>query len=272
MRQPNGWGPEQKAAALNITFDNLGPIAEEQLGLPREQSKDGTHPSIAVLPDVLKILGGLKITYFIEGWNCTAHPQEIKAIREAGHEIGVHGWQHENWSKTEIPVRKEALTKAVRAYRDLGIDVAGFRPPGGLIDLSDLKSECEELGLTYASPLGQVGDNRNTGGFVTLPFAWQHVDAYMLNPDLGALRQAFGDPEKPYTLDQWGDLLTQTLHTLKNTGTHATLIFHPFILGRTRQAMDVFKTLIEVVKQDGDIWTPTCRDMAHWIRKTRHPD
>lgn len=267
MDQVNGWGPEKKRAALNITFDNLGAVAEEEVGLPSMIGEGGVHASIEVLPELLRLLDGIKITYFIEGWNCGAHPEEIRAICNAGHEVAVHGWRHENWAKTPVVTRKKALKKAVDAFSEMGVDVAGFRPPGGLIDLAELKAECQEVGLNYASPLGDIGDDRNDGGFVTCPFAWQHVDAYMLNPDLGALRQTFGDPEEPYSLEQWGELIEELLEKIKRDGTHATLIFHPFMLRQSEKALDVFANLVKSVREDEDIWSPTCGEMADWMRE-----
>jgi peptidoglycan-N-acetylglucosamine deacetylase len=269
MNQSNGWGPEGARAALNITFDNLGAVAEEEIGLPSMMGEGGVHASIEVLPDLLRILNGIKVTYFIEGWNCGAHPEEIKSIYQAGHEVAVHGWRHENWANTAVSTRKEALKKAVDAFTAMGVDVAGFRPPGGKIDLAELKAECQAVGLSYASPLGAIGDDRNDGEFITFPFAWQHVDAYMLNPDLGALRQTFGDPEEPYSLEQWGTLIEELLEKIKQDGTHATLIFHPFMLKQSEKALEIFAKLVKSVREDDDIWTPTCGELAVWMRRSQ---
>ncbi|MCC3306341.1 polysaccharide deacetylase family protein [Sneathiella sp. HT1-7] len=265
----NGWGPEGHRAALSITFDNLGAVAEEEIGLPIMKGKNGEHASIEVLPDLLGVLDGSKITYFIEGWNCQAHPDQILAVRDAGHEIAAHGWRHENWANTAVAKRKSALKKAVDAFAEIDVAVTGFRPPGGAIDLQELRAECLELGLNYASPLGDVGDDSIDGDFVSLPFAWKHVDAYMLNPDLGALRQKFGDPEKPVSLDQWGDVIDEMVEKVKSERSHATIIFHPFMLGKEKKAFDIFERLVKSVRKDDDIWAPTCSELVTWLENRK---
>ena len=49
-------------------------------------------------PRLLKLFGrlGIKTTWFIPGHSIETFPAEMKAVAEAGHEIGVHGYSHEN--------------------------------------------------------------------------------------------------------------------------------------------------------------------------------
>ncbi|MEW5422910.1 polysaccharide deacetylase [Amorphus sp. 3PC139-8] len=39
---------------------------------------------------------GIKTTWFIPGHSIETFPEEMKAVAEAGHEIGMHGYSHEN--------------------------------------------------------------------------------------------------------------------------------------------------------------------------------
>ena len=39
---------------------------------------------------------GIKTTWFIPGHSIQTFPEQMKAIVEAGHEIGIHGYSHEN--------------------------------------------------------------------------------------------------------------------------------------------------------------------------------
>ena len=39
---------------------------------------------------------GIKATWFIPGHSIETFPEQIAAVAEAGHEIGVHGYSHEN--------------------------------------------------------------------------------------------------------------------------------------------------------------------------------
>jgi hypothetical protein len=47
-------------------------------------------------PRLLKLFGrlGIKTTWFIPGHSIETFPAEMKAVAEAGHEIGIHGYSH----------------------------------------------------------------------------------------------------------------------------------------------------------------------------------
>jgi len=49
-------------------------------------------------PRLLKLFArlGIKTTWFIPGHSIETFPTEMKAVADAGHEIGVHGYSHEN--------------------------------------------------------------------------------------------------------------------------------------------------------------------------------
>ena len=62
--------PEGRAAAVSLTFDNLGEAAEIELGLRRPDEPRGGHWSVvSALPVVLEELAGagLAATFFVEG-------------------------------------------------------------------------------------------------------------------------------------------------------------------------------------------------------------
>ena len=39
---------------------------------------------------------GIKTTWFIPGHSIETFPEQMKAVADAGHEIGIHGYSHEN--------------------------------------------------------------------------------------------------------------------------------------------------------------------------------
>lgn len=266
MEVAGGWGPEGKRAAISVTFDNLGEIGEISNGMEPELGPSGRHYSIEVLPRLLDVLGGVRLTYFVEGWNCTQYPEAIRAIHEAGHEVAAHGWRHENWASTQASERPELLEQAISAFRDLGIDVAGFRPPGGVVDVEVLQAECREVGLLYASPAGEPSAPPTaTDGQVSMPFAWKHVDAYVMHEGLDAVRTAFGDRAAAYPLSHWRQSLDQLVDEIKSEGAFRTIIVHPFMLGRDAEYFDCFEAFIAQLAGDDEIWMPTCADFAAWF-------
>src|SRR5690348_1791100 len=108
---------------LALTFDNLGGAAERARGGEPERP----HPSVeTVLPWLLALLEKLRLTatFCVEGVNTEEHPDAVRAIAAAGHEIALHGWEHERFDAAE-------LARAREAFAALDIHPTGYRPPGG---------------------------------------------------------------------------------------------------------------------------------------------
>lgn len=266
MKQSGGgWGSGGKKGAISVTFDNLGDVAEIELGIPPVLGPGGRHLTVECLPEFLKIVEGTPITYFIEGWNADAQPDEVRAVRDAGHEIGLHAWRHENWGAVPDDRRRELLDKGMTAFDRLGIVPRGFRAPGGQMPVG-ADDELADIGLVYSSPLGPVGGSRVNGRIVDLPFAWKHVDAYLMHPDLGALRAKFGDQEAPFPVSHWERLLSEAIATAKDEGKHVTLIFHPFLFFRDDRMREALTSFLAAIRADPDLWVASCGDVADWLR------
>ena len=188
---------------FNLTFDNLGEAAELEFGLLPESHVVGGHPSVTrALPRILELLADLPATFFIEGWNCEAYPDAIRTIAAQGHEIALHGWRHERWSGLDDGRQRALLERALQAFARLGMKPVGVRPPGGALTPRSA-DELRRLGFTYCSATeGRYG---RSDGLASLPFAWQHVDAYYLDPFLAPLRRTRGQGEAPLPLSSWRD-------------------------------------------------------------------
>jgi len=69
---------------------------------------------------------GIKTTWFIPGHSIETFPEQTRMVVEAGHEIGIHGYSHEN-PISMTPEQEEAvLDKCI----DLVTKVSGRRPTG----------------------------------------------------------------------------------------------------------------------------------------------
>jgi peptidoglycan/xylan/chitin deacetylase (PgdA/CDA1 family) len=69
---------------------------------------------------------GIKTTWFIPGHSIETFPEQMQAVAKAGHEIGVHGYSHEN-PIAMTPAQEEAvLDKCV----DLATRLQGRKPVG----------------------------------------------------------------------------------------------------------------------------------------------
>ena len=86
---------------------------------------DGPRPTFT--PRVLDILAehGIRATFFVLGAQVEKFPALLQRTLAAGHEVGVHGYDH---SLVELPHQME---RTVRIVRELGGRPLTLRPPGG---------------------------------------------------------------------------------------------------------------------------------------------
>ena len=122
------------------------PIASLSLDLDNQWSYMKTHgdPGWAEYPTYLdwavpRILDflkrrDLKITFFVVGQDATKvkNQEALRAISDAGHEIGNHSYNHEPWLHTYTEEELESeLTSAEEAIEAAtGVKPSGFRGPG----------------------------------------------------------------------------------------------------------------------------------------------
>jgi peptidoglycan/xylan/chitin deacetylase (PgdA/CDA1 family) len=79
-------------------------------------------------PRLLKLFEkyNLKTTWFIPGHSIETFPEQTKMVVDAGHEIGIHGYSHENPIAMTEQQEEDVLLKCI----DLVEKVSGKRPTG----------------------------------------------------------------------------------------------------------------------------------------------
>lgn len=106
---------------------------------------------------------GTRATFFVLGYVAERHPDLVKEIRSAGHELGTHGYSHTLIYKQSPALFKEELTRSVRVIEDLtGERVLGHRAPFFSITKESLWALdiLRELGLRYDSSIFPVKNYR----------------------------------------------------------------------------------------------------------------
>ncbi len=259
VKSGKGWGPDRRRGAISITFDNLGEAAAVQRGDLR--SLHGEDPTADFIGVLLDEIGNLPATYFIEACNTELYPKQILKWVAAGKEVGVHGWRHEHWGKLEAGERRRILERSQSAFRRLGIEPLGFRPPGGVCT-SEMLDELRQYGFKYCSPQGGLGGSAHFGGISILPFIWQHVDAYLLDPSLGAMRERHGDFAAPLTASQWDLFLDDALLAAIAGNQHVPVIFHPYLLLEYPDLLSSLRRFISNIRANEDIWCASGFEVA----------
>jgi peptidoglycan/xylan/chitin deacetylase (PgdA/CDA1 family) len=260
------WGPASKRASLSVTFDNLGEACDITMGRWPATQPLGTHyTATRVLPRLLDELHGLCVTYFIEAVNAGMYPAQLRALRDAGHEIGLHSWGHENWGRLTSDEQRSNLAKSVAALRSIDVDPIGFRPPGGAADADSL-ALLHENGFAYCSPVSSDRQIRLQQGTVVLPFAWRHVDAYLIDSDFAEFRAANGDRRTPASADEWEQTLNHAFDEAVAGHQHLTVIFHPYLFGADEHLWQVLSRFLRRVRASDDVWLASCREVAEWAK------
>jgi peptidoglycan/xylan/chitin deacetylase (PgdA/CDA1 family) len=218
------------APAVVLTFDNLGEASELEQGRWPPGRPTGEHPSVVeALPRVLGLLDelGLRATFFVEAVNTRAYPEAVCSIAAHGHEIGCHAWRHERWDGLDPAAERDVLERSLAAFAALGIEVRGFRPPGGGISAAT-EALLRSAGVRWYSAEG-AGAGVDADGLVQLPFRWPLVDATYLHVPFSERRAELGLPAEPLPPDAFLDRIRHELGTEPDP-VAATLVLHPFLI------------------------------------------
>ncbi len=208
---------------------------------------------------------GLKASFFYPAVSALLHPEEVRAVADEGHEIGIHSWIHE--ANTQLPpgVERDLTFRAADVLEKL----SGRRPVGirtASWDFSvDTMGIIQEMGLLYDSSLMADDDayelleQGKPTGIVELPPEWIRDDAVYFNMHrFSALR--------PYTPPS----AVQEIFTAEFEGAYAEgglflLTMHPHVIGH-RSRISLLDRLIQHIKGFGDVWFATHEEVARWCK------
>ena len=122
---------------------------------------------------------GVKTTWFIPGHSIETFPEQTAMVVDAGHEVGIHGYSHEN-PISMTPEQEEAvLDKCI----DLVTKVSGRRPTGYVAPWWEFSTVTNELllrkGIKYDHSL--MNDDFHPF-YVRVGDSWTPID-YSKHPD-----------------------------------------------------------------------------------------
>jgi peptidoglycan/xylan/chitin deacetylase (PgdA/CDA1 family) len=117
---------QQPTVCLTFDFDAISIwIGPHQATSPSLISR-GEFGAVGV-ERILKLLDdhGILATFFVTGHTAETYPGHTRAIVAAGHEIGHHGYLHENPSELSIDDERRILARGLKALHDVA---ASHRP------------------------------------------------------------------------------------------------------------------------------------------------
>ncbi len=227
----------------------------------------GLHTGLPRILDLLECKG-IEATFFIPGRNMERYPEPLRNIREAGHEIGSHGYEHE--APTQLvrrPGREAALLEKTQAiFRSaLGSAPVGYRSPAW--DLNRRTPRLlEQAGFLYDSSLfgGDAPYRLSVYDpaveLLEMPIDWSKDDAaYFLFFKPPVSFAQFHDPESVFRI--W----RTELDGVVDAGGVFTLTCHPSIIGRFHR-LEVLERLIDHAMARGDVWLATLEEVARYVQ------
>ena len=196
---------------------------------------------------------GLTATFFVEAINCELYPDALRAIVARGHELGMHGWRHEEWGGLSVDRERAILERCRAAFGSLELSASGFRPPGGELTASSV-GLLRSVGVRWCSPAG--GEFGVRDGLAWVPFEWELVDAYYLMESFGDLRVLRGDSRPSLSAEQLLPRLVSAVRAVASSRSRATLILHPFLMLDPAWREGVGELLGEIgaLARAGELW------------------
>lgn len=263
---PRSW-PNGSKVAVNISFD----VDNETPSLMRGETapvlmSSGQYGATTGLPRVLELLDRQKIpaSFFIPAVSAQLHPEMIPAIQKRPrHEIGIHGWIHENLNDLNDRAEEERLLKQTIDYYKqlLGKQPAGFRAPSWAFSPYTLEL-VSNAGFLYDSSMMAMDEPYEliAGGkpisMIELPIEWINDDA----PYFGRTG-ALPAPELIYkTYRDEFDIAYQE-------GTMYLLTLHPHVSGH-RSRIIYLDRLITYMKSKPGVWFATLEEIANYVKKS----
>lgn len=263
--RPKAWPNGAKVAvALSFDLDNASPaLARGNLTL--WTLSEGEYGGIDGLPRVLDLMDKHKIpaTFFVPAVSDILQPTIIPSIlAKKRHEIGAHGWIHEDLAQLPSEAEEKRLLDQSVAYltKAIGKKPVGFRSPGANFSPYSVKL-LKEAGFLYETTLMSSDDayelniDGRPSGLIELPIEWILDDA----PYFGRTG-ALPSPELIF------QVYKDEFDVAYDEGRLFVLTMHPHIMGH-RSRISRLDKLIAYMKSKPGVWFATQEDIANYVKK-----
>jgi peptidoglycan/xylan/chitin deacetylase (PgdA/CDA1 family) len=258
--------PNGARCAVMLTFD----FDAESVWLARDPENagrlgvlsQGLYGAKRAVPKILELLRQEKLpaTFFIPGWVAENHTDRCKEVRDAGFEIGHHGYSHA-WADARYPEQEcEDFDRGSEALdRLLGVKPRGYRPPGAEITANTITMLADRGYLYNSNMLDDVYPYRHVlpdgrKGPVELPTHWSLGDAnYVWN--------SIRHPRVIQTSDHIFTVWKDEFDELYTWGGLFNLVLHPQAIGRPSR-LALLRRFIAYVRKFEGVWWASGTEVA----------
>lgn len=266
--------PDNKRIAVMLAFD----LDAETMWTTRG---DGNQDHITNLSrgaygpkqGVVRILDMLdihqvKATFFIPGVIAEQYPLVVQEIAWRGHEIGFHGYLHEESTSTTYEEEHATMLRCENLIKQLtGQTIVGHRAPGGVIHDYSLRLFLEHDYIYSSNWRDSDGPFFHKLDGKEIPLAELPKDsifddtAYDFYTDSAPERYELKSPDEMY------EIWKEEFDSLAAEGRMINFILHPQFIGRASR-IQMLSRLVGYMKTHG-AWMDTNKAVAAYLLKQR---
>ena len=220
------------------------------------------------IPRILHMLKkrGIESTWFIPGHTMETYPSLCRDILEEGHEIGLHGYLHENFNTLEETEELSILKRTFQIAEKLtGDKPKGYRSPSwdlsyrtaGFLEAMGFLYDSSLMGRDYSPYFCRKGDSYakdaaftfgEASNLAEIPVSWSLDDyphfEYVRLPH--TIMQGLQSPAVLYS--NWSDDLKYMLRDFEEGV--MTVTFHPQVSGRGHRLLALENWLDSIMGKD----------------------
>lgn len=249
----------RSAFALTLDFD----AEEVWIGANPDNAhrpgvlSQGTYGAKVGVPLVLDLLDRLQVpaTFFVPGRVAERHPERVRDVVAAGHELAHHGYTHTHPGRLAPEQEAAEFARALDVLRGFGADVVGYRSPAWDFSEATMDLLVEHRMLYSSNLMDDVRPYRHPNGVAELPVQWILDDAphfWFSNADWTKPIRSTRE-----VLEIWQEE-AGAIHRL---GGLVVLALHPQIIGRPGR-LEMLERFLRWVRELGDVRMATCREIA----------
>ena len=232
------------------------------------------------VPRILDLLERERIpsSWFIPGATLELYPGDTEAILAGGHEVGCHGWFHEDYSELDAAAQRAIQARSIEAVvRFTGKRPRGHRAPYWAFS-ADTIGILEDAGFVYDSSLMaddyrpyrvRRGDRHSTtegttfgpaSNLIEVPVYWSLDDWPLFEPGSEVGRDGMRAPSE--VLEIWtGELRYAYEHA---PGGLLTVTMHPECIGRGHRMAMVEQFIAQAKALEGVVFERLDTYLERW--------